>query len=369
MVLTMRILKRDLKHGKITLRPENSDDLWHIYNVLQPNDIVSGRSFRRIRITKSDETARPDKGERKSIRLELDVEKVAFHPFTDALRIKGIITQSSEESVHLGSYHTLNLTPQTVITVKKEYWSKHMLQRLSKAAKAGETEKIIILAIEDGSAQLALVSSIGVNPGPHITESIPGKRHNPKQHDIILQQFFGKVGTVVREITKKENPRRIIIAGPGMIKQYFANYLRKLEPQLGSKITLETVTSGTIQGVNEALKKGVLDKALQESHLIKEMQLIDELLARIGRDDSLVTFGFDAVEIAIQSGAVDTLLVADVMLRIQDVEQRRHIEEVMKMVEQFKGSVVIISTLHNMGKQFQALGGIAALLRFKLPQQ
>jgi protein pelota len=364
----MRILKRDLKHGKITLRPENSDDLWHIYNILQLSDIVSGSSFRRIRITTSDETARPDKGERKPIRLELEVEKISFHPFTDALRIKGIITQSSEESVHLGSYHTINLTPQTVITIKKGYWPKHMLQRLSKAAKAGESEKIVILAIEDGSVQLALVSSIGVNPGPYITEAIPGKRHNPKQHDIILQQFFNKVGIIVREIAKKENPRRIIIAGPGLIKQYFANYLRKLDPQLGSKITLETVTSGTIQGVNEALKKGAFEKALQESHLIMEMQLIDELLARIGRDDSLVAFGFDAVEIAIQSGAVDTLLVADIMLRVQDVEKRKHLEGVMKMVEQFKGSIVIISTLHNMGKQLQALGGIAALLRFKLPQ-
>jgi len=43
-----------------------------------------------------------------------------------------------------------------------------------------------------------------------------------------------------------------------------------------------------------------------------------------------------------------------------------HLEELMRSVEQRRGSVTVVSTEHEAGAKLLALGGIAALLRFPI---
>ena len=61
-----------------------------------------------------------------------------------------------------------------------------------------------------------------------------------------------------------------------------------------------------------------------------------------------------------QTGAAETMLVIDEMVR------QRDIENLMDQVENMGGKVMIISSEHNGGKQLTSLGGIAALLRYGL---
>jgi protein pelota len=63
-------------------------------------------------------------------------------------------------------------------------------------------------------------------------------------------------------------------------------------------------------------------------------------------------------------GAVDTLLVADTLLRESDDEKRLLIEDVMEAAEQKGGTVIVIGTEHEAGTKLVGLGGVAALLRF-----
>ena len=46
----MKVLKRYLKEGKIVLKIEYLDDLWHLYNIITPEDIVVSRTTRRVKI-------------------------------------------------------------------------------------------------------------------------------------------------------------------------------------------------------------------------------------------------------------------------------------------------------------------------------
>ncbi|MFX1441601.1 MAG: mRNA surveillance protein Pelota, partial [Promethearchaeota archaeon] len=39
----MKVLKRNLKEGKIVLKIETLDDLWHLYNLVSPGDTVVSR--------------------------------------------------------------------------------------------------------------------------------------------------------------------------------------------------------------------------------------------------------------------------------------------------------------------------------------
>ena len=48
-MITMRILKRDLKHGVLELVPENPTDLYVLSNLLDENDQVHAKTSRRVR--------------------------------------------------------------------------------------------------------------------------------------------------------------------------------------------------------------------------------------------------------------------------------------------------------------------------------
>ena len=63
-------------------------------------------------------------------------------------------------------------------------------------------------------------------------------------------------------------------------------------------------------------------------------------------------------------GAVETLVLADTMLREAGEEQRLHLEKLMQEIEKQRGIVTVVSTEHEAGAKLLALSGIAALLRF-----
>jgi len=74
----------------------------------------------------------------------------------------------------------------------------------------------------------------------------------------------------------------------------------------------------------------------------------------------MVTYGKHKVKIAAEAGAIEELLVIDELLREEDVEK------IMDMTENLGGKVMVISSEHDGGKQLNALGGLAALLRYAL---
>ena len=42
----MKVIFRDLKHGEIKLMPENLDDIWHLYNIVDKGDLVRAITWR-----------------------------------------------------------------------------------------------------------------------------------------------------------------------------------------------------------------------------------------------------------------------------------------------------------------------------------
>ena len=54
-------------------------------------------------------------------------------------------------------------------------------------------------------------------------------------------------------------------------------------------------------------------------------------------------------------------------LIISEIKAReKQLERLMKSVEDARGKVMVVSDYHEAGKKLEAIGGIAALLRFKL---
>ncbi|MFW5927921.1 MAG: mRNA surveillance protein pelota, partial [Thermoplasmatota archaeon] len=153
----MKILHQDTREGKIKVRIDNMDDLWHLKNIIDPDDIVSAVTYRREETQR--DKIRSERGEKKRMRLDIEVEKMEFHEFSDRLRILGVIIDGPQD---LGSYHTLNLTDGDELTIIKDEWKKHELDRLKEAVERSEEPIITFVALEENDAVIAIMRQYGL---------------------------------------------------------------------------------------------------------------------------------------------------------------------------------------------------------------
>ncbi|MCW4052558.1 MAG: mRNA surveillance protein Pelota, partial [Candidatus Bathyarchaeota archaeon] len=155
--------------------------------------------------------------------------------------------------------------------------------------------------------------------------------------------------------------------GVGFMKSKFAEHLKTEASEIAqSLIDVKGVNNGGVAGIKEALRSGILDKALKHLRISEETRLVEELLARLAGNKGDATYGFDVVRKAGIRGAVKMLLVTDSMLRNASDENRLDLEDLMKGVEEKSGRVVVVSIEHEAGEKLHALSGVAALLRYPI---
>ena len=76
----MHIVRQDRKRGFIEVIPETLDDLWHLSHIIEPGDLVSSKTSRRIQDS-TGERLRSDRGFKKTFFLSIRVETINFHKF------------------------------------------------------------------------------------------------------------------------------------------------------------------------------------------------------------------------------------------------------------------------------------------------
>jgi protein pelota len=161
----------------------------------------------------------------------------------------------------------------------------------------------------------------------------------------------------------------IAIIGVGFVKGDFAKFIQNEASDIANAVVdVKSVNNGGLAGIYEALRSGVLLKAMKHQRIVEEAEVVEEILKRLGKDEPTVTYGNEDVQKAVQLGAVEKLVLADTALRESSDEKRLLLEDLMRNVEQKGGSIIVVSTEHEAGAKLIALGGIAALLRYALYQ-
>jgi len=358
----MKILLKDVKHGKATVVPEVLDDLWVLYNVILEGDIVYARTGREVRFGERYE--RPEKGKRISVTLGLRVESVSWDRSLNRLRVHGIVCDISEDIGAKGSHHTINVTLDKPLTIVKDTWLKYQLDRLERATRTG-ISPVIVVSIDDERYCIAVLRQFSIDIKAEDSARIPGKQ-NMKDREMAFQEFFKSALGSLRE-TWSANAYPIVIIGVGFMKNTFVKYLKEKAPEVAGKvIDVKSVNSSGAAAVNEALRSGILTKALRHLRISEETRVVEEVLLRLGKGRGYVTYGFPDVERACVLGAVETLLLTDVRLREASSEERVTMEDLMRTVEEKGGRIVVVSTEHEAGIKLHSLGEIAALLRFPI---
>ncbi len=344
----MKILHQDSRTNEIKLLPDSIDDLWHLYNLVDAEDLVIATTYRR-KEDKGDKL-RPERTEKVRMRLGIRVKKVEFHESEDRLRILGPIESGPQD---VGQHHTLMLGPGDDISIVKPEWKDVHFGRIKRAVEASDRPKVLFVAIEDTEAVIAAARDYGLKEVATITRNPDGKMYASKpSEDDFLDDISNKVLPMLSN-------QPLIILGPGFTKEALARKLREKSPESSDLIVVLSTGQAGMAGIGEAMKRGLGGKAVEDSRVARETQSVERLFAAIGAD-GMYSYGRPSVATAAEAGAVELLLVIDSLVRDAGVE------ELMKKVERARGDFMIISSLHEAGRRLESLGGVAALLRYRV---
>ncbi|MFB6070163.1 MAG: mRNA surveillance protein pelota [Halanaeroarchaeum sp.] len=354
----MRVADRERRDGgrlAITLVPEHLDDLWHLTYVLEPGDRVSGDTHRRIQRT--DDDLRDTGGEREHMYVTIAVEDVEFHKFANRLRVSGVIEDCSRED-QIGLHHTLNVEERAEITIEK-VWQPDQLERIREAEESAEQPEVAVATVEEGEAHVHTVAQYGVEEYASFT-STTGKGEYARGRE----ELFEDLGSALSHL----DADAIILAGPGFTKEDALDYIEETYPDVAESITVVDTSAAGGRGVHEVLKRGAVDRVQEQTRIAEEASLVDELMERIATDGA-VAYGIEEVATAVDYGAVETLLILDERLRKERAGEGDwdvNVNDLVESVDQQGGDVTVFSHEFDPGQRLRNLGGIAALLRYRI---
>ncbi|MCE5296907.1 MAG: mRNA surveillance protein pelota [Euryarchaeota archaeon] len=344
----MRVLHQDRFKGEIKLQVEIKDDLWHLYNIVRPGDLVFAATYRRDE-TKTDKV-RAERGEKKKMTLGIRVEKVEFHEYDASLRLLGVIEEGPQD---VGSYHTLILDEGDWIDVYKKEWTQTDLDRVKRSVDEAGKPVIVFVALENDEATIAVLRQYGIKKVADICGPSCGKMYEQKESG----DYFGEIISKLKQVATEGVA--IVLLGPGFTKENLQAEGREREPDLFKRSFVYHTGQSGMQGIHELMKRGIGADVLKDSRVAEEMALVEKVLEEIAKDGP-VAYGIKQVKAAVNAGAVDVLLVLDKKVRESEMEP------LMSAVDLARGKVVVVSEQHEGGRKLESLGGMAALLRYRV---
>jgi len=325
----------------------------------------------------------------------------------------GAIPQNGPGSERIETYVITPPEPVQVYLYRCD--SRFHIEHLQEFLKEKETYGIII--IDSGATTFATLRGKRLEIVREITSGVPGKfraggqsaRRFERQREAKILEYFKRVGEHADEIfLPLPDLKGVIIAGPGPTKQDFqkGDYFHYT---LKNKV-IATVDTAYVseQGVEEVVERS--PEILRRIRYVEEKRIMQDFLYEIGHDTGLATYGESEVRRSLESGVVKTLLLSEglnvtrVTVKctacdytkqetmknhlLLDFEQNLSgkpcpkcnapalavaevkdlIDDLAELAEETGADVEIISVETEEGQMLRnSFGGIAAILRYKLP--
>ena len=363
----MRVLKKDMKNNRIVIRPENATDLYVLSNIIGIGDKVIAKTSRRIRRSGS-EGRSGDESHRISMTIGIQVEDFAFQDssVSNRLRVKGKIFQGPEEHVSVGTYHTLNLDLTNAITIIKNEWSKYYLEMLKEAEEASKKPKICLIATDKSEICIGLLDNFKLTVIAHEKSNISRKGAKQKVQVKETQSFFDQAATILQRNIFPET-KHIVMGGPGFVKERFNTFLKEKFPKEDLNIiVVGSLSGGNRVGLSELLQMEAVDKLGTNFRIFEENRLIDEFFKRLNQGSSDITYGFSDIDQISKSGAIESVVLLDSLLRGGNSIDPDDLKRILKEIEKSRGKITIIPTQSENVNRLKTFGGIIGLLRYSL---
>ena len=345
----MRILKEDASSGNVKVQIETDEDLWHLYNVIEEGDLVTASTTRREE--KAADKLRAERAEKKRMTLGIRIEKIEFSEDDLRLKLLGTIETGPQD---LGQHHTLIFENGDNLDIGKHHWRDTQVERLRRAVSESKKPRIVFVSLDQDEATVAVLRQFGLKEVTTVRSGRSGKQYAEKpQADGYHEEIASKV------VPLMEPNMPLVLLGPGFEKETLAENLKRMHPNVFGRIHVHHTGHSGMVGINELMKAGMGADVLRESAVGTEIEAVEHLMSEISKN-GLGTYGPNEVMDAAVSGAVETLLILDTKLREQDLD------DIVRAVESQKGNVLVVSSHHDGGKALASLGGMGAILRYKL---
>jgi peptide chain release factor subunit 1 len=270
-----------------------------------------------------------------------------------------------------------------------------------------------LIALDSKEASFGLLNGERLELIENITSGIPGKsgkggqsqRRYERERDMEIAYFFHRVGEhATKAFLEGQRVMALIVGGPGATKADFVkgDYLPyELKNALLSTVDIQSVGK---EGVREVLEKS--SETLKNMCAPEEKMIVHRLMAELAKQDGLVIYGLDSVLDALKNGEVEVVLVTDStelieiaamckqcgLSKTKIVDNEKRAQAVQEMISspcercnsaeyemeekdmvdvledaasQTDARVEVISTESEEKAQLTALGGIAAILRYR----
>lgn len=349
----MHITKKDFKKGTVQLRVTDAEDLWFLSHIIEEGDLVRGKTTRKIKFGGEENGS----VSRVTITVMVEAENIEFSSSGTALRINGKIREGPED-IPRGSYHTISLEEGNEFTLTKVQWLEYQKQKLEEAAERKFNYLICIFDREE--AFIALTKHHNYEVLVKLAGEVPKKGKNIE----VKKDFQEEIIKALEMYNERYKPENIILASPAFYKEDL--YKKISSSELKRKIVLATCSDVSESSLNEVIKRPELAQALKNSRAREEQLIVEKLLFEINKNN-LAIYGWKEVGKAAEAGAVSELLITTDFIQQQKLKGvYKQLDTLMKLVDDQQGKIHLLSSEWESGKKINGLGGIAALLRYKL---
>ena len=182
----MKVVSRHIERdgsGSVTLVPEEDEDMYHLFNLIEEHDQVRAPAVRRVQ---SESSTGSIESHRVRVTLTIEVSKTAFDatgstapldpaqatdagtgtPALDAsagalgggsggegatLQVAGKVV-SENKHVKMGAFHTLDLECNRQVTIIKDSWDSIHLERLTDSSDVGQRAEVGAVVLGEGKS-------------------------------------------------------------------------------------------------------------------------------------------------------------------------------------------------------------------------
>lgn len=368
----MKLVYKDVmkdSSGQVTLVPEDGEDMWHIFNLLQPGDSLRSSTVRKVQ---SESTTGSVGSNRVRTTLTISVESIDFDSQACIVHVKGRNIQENQY-VKMGAYHTLDLEQNRKFVLAKQKWDTVLLDRINMACDPTQNADVAAIIMQDGLANVCLVLASMTLVRAKIEMNIPRKRKgNVQQHDKGIEKFFESVMQAIIRHINFDVVKCLLIASPGFVKDQFFDYVFSQASKSDNRVLLENKSKflcvHSSSGFKHSLKEVLMDPSvtarLSDTKASAEIKALQDFYKMLQFEPDKAAYGLKAVEKCNEVDSICTLLISDGLLRSHDVALRRRLIFIVDSVKESGGTVRVFSSMHVSGEQLEQLTGVAAILRF-----
>lgn len=356
--------------GKITVIVDSNDDIWHIYNLLEKGDLVQLKTTRKV----VHESNNGNKTAKKvQIFFTLKIDSIDYNSEDYEIRINGK-SVFENEYISKGQFQSASIVKNIQFSLIKKSWDAFSINLINEVSNPMVTSDLAVCLLDEGTANLFLISSHITLLKSKVELSIPKKRNGSSNHEKAILKFFQYVTDMLFNNINFDIVKCIVIGSPGFIKdqykEFFGNIKNNSYKQYETlfknekKLFYIHASGSSKQSLNEVLSKQDIKEKIFETKAYEDIRLMEKFDEMLALDYEKITFGVKHSYVAIDLLALDTLILTDGFLKKMGPYFRKDLHKRILKLNENQGIQKILSSQHVTGEKVDKMGGIVGILKF-----